>query len=372
MPDPYACIECLRRAHLIAMLAPYIERISSIAPSAASRDVDLLALMTEELAAAAAPDVADQVLARVEAVPEEQLRREHHLAECWATCRHHPTYPAGLADLPDPPAVLFGRGDHRLLADLQPVDVVALVGARHTTAYGRELARQLGHDLAAAGILVVSGLAEGIDACAHLGALDCGKTIAVVPSGPDGPHPKTHRTIWRRICDQGLVVSELPPGTPARNWTHAARSRIVAALAGMTVVVEATASSRTLIAADIASKLSRNLGALPGPVNSRVSAGPNNLLAAGATTVRHAQDVLDAMLGPGMLVISRPGPELTDELAAVLATVQSGEDADAIAARLNLSATELAPRLSQLEVAGYLVLDDDGTYSRTPLTPPTN
>lgn len=371
MPDPYACTECLRRAHLIAMLAPYIERVASIAPSAASRDVDLLALMTEELAAAVAPDVADQVLARVEAVPEEQLRGEHHLAECWATCRHHPTYPVALVDLADPPAVLFGRGDHRLLSRLQPVDAVALVGARHTTTYGRELARQLGHDLAAAGIIVVSGLGEGIDACSHLGALDGGKTIAVVPSGPDEPHPKTHRTIWRRICEQGLVVSELPPGTAARNWTHAARSRIVAALAGMTVVVEATASSRALIAVDVASKLGRNLGALPGPVTSRVSAGPNDLLAAGATTVRDAQDILDAMLGPGVKVVPRTGPGMTGALEAVLAAVETGDDADALAARLDISTTELAARLSKLEQAGYLALGDDGTYARTPLTPPT-
>ncbi len=177
---------------------------------------------------------------------------------------------------------------------------MTVVGARRASSYGREIARELGRELAAAGFLVVSGLAFGIDACAHRGALDAGLTVAVLGCGADVAYPAAHRSLWRRISEQGLVLSELPPGTGAWRWTFPARNRIMAALAGMTVVVEAAQRSGSLITADLAADLGRDLGAVPGPVNSRASAGANDLLAGGACLIRDAQDVLDAMLGPGV------------------------------------------------------------------------
>ncbi len=117
--------------------------------------------------------------------------------------------------------------------------------------------------------------------------------------GADVSYPATHRSLWRRIQERGLVLSELPPGTGAWRWSFPARNRIMAALAGMTVVVEAAERSGSLITADLAADLGRDLGAVPGPVNSRASAGPNALLAGGACLVRGAEDVLDAMLGAG-------------------------------------------------------------------------
>jgi DNA processing protein len=297
MVQPHACPDCLRRAHLLALLAPYIERLSCGAP--ASRSIHLLALMSQELAETVAPRVADQVLGRIDALSEAKLNDELVAAGCWAACRHDDLYPDSLRDSEDAPWVIFGRGDAALLDGLLPAGAVTIVGARHATSYGREVARELGRELATAGMVVVSGLAFGIDACAHRGALDGGRTIAVLGCGPDTAYPAVHRSLWRRICEEGLVLSELPPGATPWRWTFPARNRIMAALAGMTVVVEGAAPSGSLVTARIARDLGRDLGAVPGPVTSRASAGPNNLLAGGACVVRDAQDVLDALLGPG-------------------------------------------------------------------------
>ncbi|MGH2973602.1 MAG: DNA-processing protein DprA, partial [Solirubrobacterales bacterium] len=292
-------------------------------------------------------------------------------ARCWACCRHDSRFPAGLRDAADAPWALIGRGDPALLERLVPEGVVTVVGARRASAYGREVARELGRELTAAGLLVVSGLAFGIDACAHRGALDAGTTVAVLGCGADTAYPANHRSLWRQICERGLVLSELPPGTGAWRWTFPARNRIMAAIAGMTVVVEAAKRSGSLITADLAADLGRDLGAVPGPVNSRGSAGTNELLAGGACLVRDAQDVLDAMLGPGARVAERSGPELAPDLRRVLAVVDGGEETcDGIAAQLRLSGGETAAALATLEMLGYVSCSLVGVYSRTLLAAP--
>ena len=229
---------------------------------------------------------------------------------------------------------------------------MTIVGARRATSYGREIARELGRELAAAGMVVVSGLAFGIDGCAHRGALDAGRTIAVLGCGPDVAYPRSHRSLWRRICEEGLVVSELPPGAAPWRWTFPARNRIMAALAGMTVVVEAASRSGSLITTDLAADLGRDLGAVPGPVTSRASAGPNGLLAAGARLVRDAQDVLDAMLGPGQRRLAPSTPNLDSQLQTVLAAVEAGEtNCDGVAAAPASRAPSAAAALARLEAA---------------------
>jgi len=216
------------------------------------------------------------------------------------------------------------------------------------------------------GLTVVSGLAFGIDGCAHRGALDGGRTIAVLGCGPDVAYPASHRSLWRRICETGLVVSELPPGAPPWRWTFPARNRIMAALSGMTVVVEAATRSGSLITMDLAADLGRDLGAVPGPVTSRASAGPNGLIAGGACVIRDAQDVLDAMLGPGQKKLERPAPALDPQLELVLAAVEAGEaTCDAVAAATELSGPEAAAGLARLELLGYLTCSSVGVYSRT-------
>jgi DNA processing protein len=368
--EPGACPDCLRRSWLLALLGPYIERIATGAVG--SRSPELLRLSNDDLVAVSAPSVAAQLLGQVGALSEQHFEEELMAAQCWACCRHDDLYPAGLRDADDAPWALIGRGDPGLIDGLEPFGAVTVVGSRRATSYGREIARELGRELAAAGLVVVSGLAFGIDGCAHRGAVDAGRTIAVLGCGPDKAYPAAHRSLWRRICEEGLVISEFPPGAAPWRWTFPARNRIMAALAGMTVVVEAATRSGSLITADLAADLGRDLGAVPGPVTSRASAGPNNLLAGGACLVRDAQDVLDAMLGPGARKIERTGPPLDPGLAAVLATVESGEDTcDAVAALLNLSGPEAAAALARLELLGYVTCSTMGVYSRTLLPSPT-
>jgi DNA processing protein len=365
MAEPGACVECLRRAWLLAALGPYVEKIAT--GEVGARSPELLRLPNAELVEVAAPKVAAQMLGRIAALSEGRLNEELRMAACWACCRHGDLYPAALRDAADAPWALVGRGDPRLLDGLEPFEAVTIVGARRATAYGREISRELGRELAAAGMVVVSGLAFGIDACSHRGALDAaGRTIAVLGCGPDVAYPASNRSLWRRICETGAVVSELPPGATPWRWTFPARNRIMAALAGMTVVVEAATRSGSLITTDLAADLGRDLGAVPGPVTSRASAGPNGLLAAGAHVIRDAQDVLDAMLGPGRRQIERPAPTLAPDLEAALAAVESGASScDAVATATGLSGPAAAAALSRLELLGYLTCSSLGTYSRT-------
>lgn len=300
-----ACPSCLRRSWLLAALAPYIERSSSGAPSSGSR---LLSLSSEDLARAVAPSAASRILADVEAIPERALAASLKDSGCWACCRHDATYPPALAETPDAPWALIGRGDPNGLGRLtSSARIVAVVGARRASSYGREVARELGRDLTTAGLSVISGMAFGIDACAHRGALESGSTVAVLGCGPDVAYPASHRSLWRRIQESGLVLSELPPGTGAWRWAFPARNRILAGLARMTVVVEAAERSGSINTARHGAELGRTIGAVPGPVNSRTSAGTNGLLAGSAVLVRDAQDVLDALAAE-----PTPAPGATD------------------------------------------------------------
>lgn len=370
MVEHRACGDCLRRSWLLAALGPYVERIST--GDVGSRSPELLRLSNEDLVEVAAPKAAQQLLTRIAALPESRLSEDLDLAGCWACCRHTDLYPASLRDAADAPWALIGRGSPRLLDRIEPFETVTIVGARRATSYGREIARDLGRELAAAGMVVVSGLAFGIDGCAHRGALDAGRTIAVLGCGPDVAYPSSHRTLWRRICEEGLVISEFPPGATPWRWTFPARNRIMAALAGMTVVVEAATRSGSLITTDLAADLGRDLGAVPGPVTSRASAGPNGLLAAGAHVIRDAQDVLDAMLGPGQHRIEPSGPDLEPQLQAVLAAVEVGETTcDGVAALTGISGPTVATALARLELLGFLSCSNVGTYSRTLLASPT-
>lgn len=369
--NPEACPDCLRRSRLLAHLAPYIEKVATGAPG--QRSPELLRLDNEDLVDAVAPKVAGQMLARIAAVPEGHLRADLEAAGCWACCRHDPAFPVGLHDADDAPWALIGRGDPALLGRLDPAGSVTIVGARRASTYGREVARELGRELATAGLAVVSGLAFGIDGCAHRGALDGGLTVAVLGCGADVAYPASHRSLWRQIGESGLVLSELPPGTGAWRWTFPARNRIMAALAGMTVVVEAAARSGSLITADLAANLGRDLGAVPGPVGSRLSVAPNGLLAGGACLVRDAQDVLDAMLGPGVRRIERAGPRLDAKQLAVLEALSLGaETCDAIAADLRLGGSEVAATLANLEALGYVNCSLVGVYTRTALQTPSD
>jgi DNA processing protein len=198
-------------------------------------------------------------------------------------------YVIGLEHLADPPAALFVRG--RSLVELEPR--VAVVGARNCSALGRDVAAELGSGLASAGVTVVSGGARGIDGASHRGALGAGgRTIAVLGSGVDVPYPAQHAGLIERIAAMGAVVSEYPPGVPARPFRFPARNRIIAALAEAVVVVEGATGSGSMITADHALELGRPVYAVPGSVTSPLSEVPLALVREGAGMIRSSSDLL--------------------------------------------------------------------------------
>jgi DNA processing protein len=274
--------------------------------------------------------------------------------------RSDPAYPPLLAAIHDPPAGLFLRGVADPVLLTRPA--VAIVGARACSAYGGGVARMLGRELAAAGLMVVSGLARGVDGEAHRGALDAGgSTVAVLGCGVDRDYPAAHARLAAEIAGngRGLVVSEYAPGVAPAPWRFPARNRIIAGLAAITVVVEAREGSGALITADFALEEGREVLAVPGEITSTLSAGSNGLLRLGATPLTRADDVLE-LFG---LESVRPEPASVAPAAqAVLERVQEEpRGADAIGLATGLAAGEVAAALAELELAG-LVAEDAGVY----------
>jgi DNA processing protein len=364
---PGACEPCLRRAWLIAGLSPRIEQALEGAPG--RRTGELLALDDAEMTKALPrSDEGD----RREAPSPAAMREAVASADAWACCAHDDAYPTPLRDLgAQAPVCLFGRGDHRRLQRLGEDGRVTVVGSRRPSAHGRETAILLGRELAGAGMVVVSGMALGIDSCAHEGALAAnGATVAILGSGPDVPHPARMRRLYGEIVRDGLVLAELPPGVQARRWTFPARNRIMAALAELVVVVEARHRSGSLITADLAGELGRDLGAVPGRVRTSSAAGTNQLLREGAQVIRSGQDALDSLLGTGAGEArpGAPGPSMEPELAAVLELVEGGAGSlDAVAGGAGLAADAASVALTRLELLGYLSVDGSGRYERTAL-----
>lgn len=209
-------------------------------------------------------------------------------------------WPTGLSDLAGrAPLLLWTRGNQSLLAaGLQHTH--AIVGARASSDYGQQAARTLARDLARRHQVVVSGGATGIDSAAHTGALEAsGPTIAVLAGGLDRLDPAHNRRLYQQIIDHGLIVSEQPPGTVPRRNLFLARNRLVAALAGTTVVVEAQARSGTMHTAGQAARLGRPVGAVPGPITATTSSGPNQLLRdQAARAVLDANDIVNLTRHP--------------------------------------------------------------------------
>lgn len=364
-----ACPDCLRRAWLVGRLGPFIERACDDRPG--RRTPELLRLTDSRLLDAVVPARKDEFLDWTDRLDEGDMRKALRDADCWAVCRHDDRFPPGLLTGADAPPVLIGRGDPVPLDTLVPDGCVTVVGARRATGYGLEVAASLGRELAGSGLVVISGMALGIDGAAHRGALDAGRTVAVLGCGPERPYPATHRRLYRRILEQGLIISEQPPGTEVRRWCFPARNRIMAALSGMTVVGEAELRSGSLITAEMAADAGRDVGAVPGPVNSRASAGTNELIASGAALVRDGQDVLDRMIGVGVRSSRMFGPDPGPEALLILGAVERGcETVDQVAGATARKAGEVALALTRLELAGYLRGTPTGTWRRTTLVAP--
>jgi DNA processing protein len=221
--------------------------------------------------------------------PREVARR---VADCDArlVTTDDAEYPAQLIDLFDPPAGLFVRGRDLLDPELR----LAVVGARNCSPGGREMAGDIGRELAQAGVCLVSGGARGIDAAAHRGALHAGGlTIAVLGCGIDVAYPRQNQALLDRIADSGAVVSEYPPGTPPEPFRFPARNRIVAGLCRGVVVVEGGPGSGSMITADHALDLGREVFAVPGAITSELAAVPLALLRDGAVPIRGPEDLLE-------------------------------------------------------------------------------
>jgi DNA processing protein len=272
--------------------------------------------------------------------------------------RRDAEYPGLLAAIHDPPPSLHVRGDDGM--DLLSEPAVAVVGARACSAYGRSVARSLGRELAAAGLVVVSGMARGIDGEAHRGALEAsGVTVAVLGCGVDRDYPAAHAELARRICKRGLIVSEYEPGVEPAPWRFPARNRIIAGLCEATVVVEARERSGALITADFALEEGRDVLAVPGEITSSLSAGTNALLRLGATPVTCAADVLELFdLAPAERDDSRLGPAAE----TLLERLRDGAlTADELVRASGVEPAQASAALMELELARRVALED-GVY----------
>jgi len=358
----HACDDCLRRTDLVAALAGRldIEWRRRSAPSG------VLGLSEAELL-----ELGDgSVRRRWARFDPDAARAAIAASGLVVACRCSPAYPGELEDLPDPPTVLHVAGR---FAALGTADRVGIVGARAATAYGMEVGRELGRALAVAGVPVVSGLALGIDATAHLGALAGGdsRPIAVLAGGADRPYPARGHRLHRAVRDAGAVVSEMPPGFGVHRWAFVARNRIIAALCQVLVVVEAAERSGSLTTADFAAGIGRTVAAVPGRVTARTAAGTNGLIRDGAPLVRSASDVLDLLAdATGTPRPSAPAapsrPSDLDPLSRrVLDLVEDGRGTLAELANTPETARAALRARGQLEARGLVVRGFGGRYERS-------
>jgi DNA processing protein len=275
-----------------------------------------------------------------------------------------PCYPAALAAIIDPPAVLWTRGEPSAL----DATLVAIVGSRAASPYAREVSATLAADLASRGVVVVSGLARGVDSAAHRAAIDAGGvTVAVLGSGADIIYPPEHDTLALDIARRGLIVSELVPGTPPLPHFFPMRNRIISGLSRAVVVIEAHEKSGSLITARCALEQGREVLAVPGNVLSGRNRGAHALLRDGAKIVESADDILEELgarvAGSGFRVQGSSGSG-----DPILDCFVPGEasDLDEIAARTGLLPARLLPRLMELEIAGAIARVGGGCFVRTP------
>lgn len=301
-------------------------------------------------------------------------------------------YPRGLLEIPDPPVLLYVKGDPALLAGT----ALAIVGARSATPGGVANAQAFAEHLAGAGLTIVSGLALGIDAAAHRGALDHadGKTVAVIGTGADRVYPARHQALAREIARRGAIVSELPLGTPALPHNFPRRNRLIAGLARGVLVVEAAIGSGSLITARLASECGREVFAIPGSIHSPLARGCHRLIRDGAKLVETAADVLDELAwgrpagaptnarpaatanptrgrkrgaagDPAPLFAPPPTAEAPPEQAAVLAALGHDPlDIDTLAARSGLTLDALYAILLALELDGRISRLPGGRFQR--------
>ncbi len=268
--------------------------------------------------------------------------------------REHPGYPAALAQIPSAPPLLYVRGR------LDDVDgwSVAVVGTRSPTSYGKEAARRIAGQLAGAGVTVVSGLAIGIDTVAHRAALDAGgRTVAVLASGLDQVYPERNRALAEQIVASGALVSEFPLGTRPIPQLFPVRNRLISGLALGTLVVEAGAQSGALITVRYALEQGRDVFAIPGPIFSPKSDGPNQLIRDGAGLVMQAQDILEALNLSAAAVqqeVQAAFPDDPTEIALLDLVAYAPQHVDELRRASGLPIATVSATLAVLELKGLI------------------
>ncbi|MEM9521003.1 MAG: DNA-processing protein DprA [Actinomycetota bacterium] len=277
-----------------------------------------------------------------------------------------PDHPRRLADDIDPVPVLFRRG--------RPVEndllTVGIVGTRRCTSLGREVARELGFGLAAAGVVVVSGLALGIDGAAHVGAVAAAGAppLAFVGGGVDVVYPARHGDLWESVARAGTIMAEAPPGAAPARWRFPARNRLIAAVADIIVVVESRRAGGSMLTVDEAIRRDRQVMAVPGSVRNPAAVGTNALLADGCAPVTSVDDVLlalglRALSGPAQVVEPTVEADLPEPLASVYAAVDDGATSlDAVVVATGHPPLEVLAAVGELAGRGLVV--DDGTGIR--------
>ncbi len=361
-----ACGACLRRGFLLDRLSGHMETVRG------KRHYlrEVLALSDEDLIAA----VGGRERARLQFEHDRSdvtlMRRRLAAAHMVGVCRHDDRYPPALRDLRDAPAILFVAGSvERLVSwttDPAATATVAIVGARRASEDARVVARTIARDLSLAGVPVISGMAMGIDAAAHRGALEGGaQTVAVLGSGPDVAYPLGERRLHGELIERAVVVSELPPGSTARKWTFPARNRIIAGLARLTIVVEAAERSGSLITATCAQDLGRDVGAVPGRPMASGTRGSNGLLRDGCAVIRDSQDALDQLFGAGArttgALLGDTGA-LDPALRRTLEEVRAGAETIGALCTDSSQVGGVMAALGELEFLGYVRRTGEGRY----------
>lgn len=282
--------------------------------------------------------------------------------------RNDPRYPRLLAQIPDPPPVLFVRGDPAVLKQPQ----LAIVGTRNPSAVGRDTARDFARELAAVGLVITSGLAYGIDGAGHEGALatEGGLTVAVAGTGLDRVYPARHHELAHRIAERGALVSEYPPGTPPLPANFPRRNRIISGLGIGTLVVEAAVNSGSLITARLALEQGREVFAIPGSIHNPLARGCHALLREGAKLVETIRDIQEELAPLAAVAIAATSTTTDEEsLDSDYRTLLEcfGYDSlpiDALVERSGLTSAVVSSMLLLLELRGLVVAQPGGLYTR--------
>jgi DNA processing protein len=296
---------------------------------------------------------------------EKELAAVRKIAGCSLLNWTEPEFPQTLLQIYDPPVLLYVRGDPQVLN----LPSVSIVGTRKPTVYGTQMAQRLGRDLAARGLVIVSGLARGIDAIAHQGAMDAhGRAIGVLRTGIDVCYPKENKKLYEKVLERGAIISEFPLRTHPAPENFPVRNRIVAGLPLRSVIVEGAQYSGSLITARLAMEFGREVFGVPGNVTQPVSFAPNQLIKQGAKLITYAEDVIEELPTPiraALMQAEQPEAEQRNLLAAAglngsekklyeLLNAEEPVHIDDIVERSGLNSSEVLATLFNLEMKGIV------------------